>query len=216
MLDHSHVMKKAKSVMRVAWPQMLGQGAPPDGVVKEGLMEKVITGQRVPDGCPRHGYALESSQRDLLVDGMWAVGKGSLVLCYYTWDTRLWGVAALPSERRWMPLLLGPWAGHHDLILTLDSLPPPLSPGWWAGVGRTSSTGPVLCGASVSPSERCQRVPTIPSVAVILRAFLLVLLWGSVSKCVPHLLPVFLPSFPGKCNFLVSPFHDTFFFFLMI
>lgn len=125
-------MKKAKSVMRVAWPQMLGQGAPPDGVVKEGLMEKVITGQRVPDGCPRHGYALESSQRDLLVDGMWAVGKGSLVLCYYTWDTRLWGVAALPSERRWMPLLLGPWAGHHDLILTLDSLPPPTEP-WMVG-----------------------------------------------------------------------------------
>ena len=148
-----------------------GQGAPPDGVVKEGLMEEVITGQRVPDGCPSHGYALESSQRDLLVDGMWAVSKSSLALCYYTWDTRLSGVAALPSERRWRPPLLGPWAGHRDLILTLDSLPPPLSPGWWAGVGRTSSTGPVPCGASVSPSERCQRVPTILSLAVILHAF---------------------------------------------
>lgn len=44
MSDHNHVMKKENSVILVVWPRLVGQEALLDGVVKEGLMEKVTVG----------------------------------------------------------------------------------------------------------------------------------------------------------------------------
>ena len=158
LADHNHVMKKEKSVILVVWPQLVGQEALLDGVVKEGLIE-VTVGQ----------------------------------------------------SARWLPR---PWlcfnkrAGHQDLHLKLDTLPPPLSPRRWAGVEGPppqdlSFTGP--------------RSPHLKDVSVdplfSLHTFLLVLLRGSVSKC--DLLPVFLPSFPGKCSFQISLFHQTFIYIFL-
>lgn len=77
--------------------------------------------------------------------------------------------------------------------------------------GRTSSTGPVLHRVSVSHLK-----DVIVDPLFCPHTFSLVLLWGSVSKCDPHPLPVFLPSFPDECSFQISPFHQTFMYFFKI
>lgn len=118
------------------------------------------------------------------------------------------------QSARWLPrpwLCLNTWAGHHGLHLKLGSLPPPLSPGRWAG-----GEGPPPQNLSFTGSRSPHLKDVIVDPLFCPHTFSLVLLWGSVSKCDPHPLPVFLPSFPGECSFQISPFHQTFIYFFKI